>query len=187
MRGRSIDIRRGDIVNILKSAAVLAAGLVALAACQPGANNTAADANAIRDGSRAWTAAYNAGDAGGVTALYSEDATVMPPGASAATGHTAIQAFIESDIASSKAAGISLSIGNNDTVGMSGDLAWHSGSYTAVDASGATVGSGNYLEALQKRDGKWLIVRDIWNSDQAAAPAADAAPAEDAASAPATG
>jgi uncharacterized protein (TIGR02246 family) len=180
-RGRSIDIRRGDIVNILKSAAFLAAGLVALAACQPGAKNTAADESAIRDGTRAWVAAHTAGDADAVTALYSEDATVMPPGAPTATGHAAIRAFIESDIAAAKAAGVSLNLGDNDTVGKSGDLAWHSGSYTVVDASGATVGSGSYMEALQKKDGKWLIVRDIWNSDQAPAPAAEPPAAEDAA------
>jgi hypothetical protein len=37
------------------------------------------------------------------------------------------------------------------------------------------------MEALQKKDGKWLIVRDIWNSDQAPAPAAEPPAAEDAA------
>jgi hypothetical protein len=42
------------------------------------------------------------------------------------------------------------------------------------------VDSGNYLEVQQNIDGKWLIIRDIYNSDRPKAPPAEAAP-EDAA------
>lgn len=169
----------GEIVNTLKAAAIVAAGLVALAACQMAPKNTAADESAIRDGTKAWAVAYNAGDADGVTALYSEDAMVMPPGAPMAVGRAAILEYIANDITGAKAAGVTLAIGDNDTVGMSGDLAWHSGSYSVMDASGATVDTGNYMEALQRKDGKWHIVRDIWNSDRAPTPAAAAEPASE--------
>jgi hypothetical protein len=40
------------------------------------------------------------------------------------------------------------------------------------------VDSGNYLEVQQNIDGKWLIIRDIYNSDRPKAPPADASPAE---------
>ena len=161
-------------MNILKTAAVVAIGLVALAGCKLNVNTVdkAADESAIRDGSRAWAAAYNAGDADGVANLYTEDAVLMPPGAPAKFGRAAIREFIAADSAAAKAAGVTLTIEHGDTVGMSGDLAWHAGPYSVYDASGAVVDSGSYVEALQKVEGKWLTVRDIYNSEKAPAPAA---------------
>ncbi|MDH4259943.1 MAG: SgcJ/EcaC family oxidoreductase [Gammaproteobacteria bacterium] len=159
-------------MKILRTAAIAAVGLLALAACQQAAKNTAADESEIRDGSRAWATAYNAGDADGVANLYSDDAVVMPPGMQAVIGRDAIREYIVTDSAAAKAAGVMMTIEHGDSVGMSGDLAWHSGPYSVSDASGAKVDGGNYMEALQKKEGKWYIVRDIWNSDQAPAPAA---------------
>jgi uncharacterized protein (TIGR02246 family) len=160
-------------MKILKTAAAIAAGLAVLAACQQAPKNTAADESEIRDGSRAWATAYNAGDADSVAKLYAEDAVLMPPGTPAKFGRAAIREFIVADSAAAKAAGVTLTIEHGDTVGMSGDLAWHAGPYTIHDASGAVVDSGSYLEALKKVDGKWLTVRDIYNSDKAPAPAAE--------------
>ncbi|MBM2854647.1 MAG: ketosteroid isomerase-like protein [Steroidobacteraceae bacterium] len=162
-------------MNILKTAAVVAVGLVALAGCKLNVDavDTAADESAIRDGSRAWATAYNAGDADGVASLYTEDAVLMPPGTPAKYGRAAIREFIVVDSAAAKAAGLTLTIEHGDTVVMSGDLAWHAGPYSVHDASGALVDSGSYVEALQKVEGKWLTVRDIYNSDKAPAPAAE--------------
>ena len=161
-------------MNILKAAAVIAVGLVGLVACELNvdAADTAADESAIRDGSRAWATAYNAGDADGVANLYAEDAVLMPPGTPAKFGRAAIREFIVADNAAARAAGMTLTIEHGDTVGMSGDLAWHAGPYSVYDASGAVVDSGSYVAALQKVEGKWLTVRDIYNSDKAPAPAA---------------
>jgi len=164
-------------VNILKSAAVIAVGLVTLAACQMAPKNTAADESAIREISAAWAAAYNAGDADAVAALYAEDAVVQPPGAPAAVGRAAIREFVAGDIATSKAAGLTLNIPGGGTVGMSGDLAYEAGTFSVTDASGATVDAGKYLAVSQKKDGKWLTIRDTWNSDMAPAPAPAAEPA----------
>ena len=173
VRGQETIIIKGKIVNILKVAAIAAAGLIALAGCKPSMNavDTAADESAIRDGSRAWATAYNAGDADGVANLYTEDAVLMPPGTPAKYGRAAIREFIVADSAAAKTAGVTLSIEHGDSVGISGDLAWHAGPYTVHDASGAVVDSGSYVEALQKVEGKWLTVRDIYNSDKAPAPA----------------
>ena len=177
--GQTIQTDKGAPVNILKSAAVIAVGLVALAGCKPAAVDTTADEAAIKQATRDWVTGYTAGDAEGVAALYSADAVVMPPGAPTAVGHDAIRDFIASDSAAATAAGVKLVINDDDTVVMSGDLAAHSGSYSVVDASGATVDTGMYMEAVQRKDGKWLIGRDIWNSNKAPAPAAEpeAAPA----------
>jgi len=57
-----------------------------------------------------------------------------------------------------------------------GDLGWVSGTYSVVDASGATVDTGKYLSVHRRTNDKWLDIRDSWNSDTAPAPAP--APAE---------
>ena len=56
---------------------------------------------------------------------------------------------------------------------------WESGTFTATDKSGATIDAGKYITVFQRKDGKWLIVRDTWNSDNP--PPAPPAPAEAAA------
>ncbi|MBF8292496.1 MAG: hypothetical protein HW392_1323 [Steroidobacteraceae bacterium] len=169
-------------MNILKTAAVIAVGLIALAGCKPAAQDTTADEAAIRLSAPAWAASYNAGDADALAAMYWEDATLQPPGAPAATGNAAIREFLASDILASditatKAAGLTMNIPEAGAVDVSGDLAYEAGTYTVTDASGATVDAGKYIGVLLKKDGKWLYIRDTWNSDNA--PAAAAAPASE--------
>ena len=162
--------------------AIVVTGLLALAACKPSAPpavDTSADEATLKAGTTTWLEAYNAGDADRIVALYAEDAVMMPPGAPAASGHAAMKAFLTTDMANAKAAGVTL-VDGDSSAGVSGDLGWHSGSYTVKNAAGETVDSGSYAETWRKTaDGKWLIIRDIWNSDRP--PAAPAAPAEAAA------
>ena len=163
-------------MNILKSAAVIAAGLLALAACQMGAKDSTADANAIQEINKAWGDNYNAGEAGAIADLYAEDALLMPPGAPTANGRDAIRGFLAGDTAAAKAAGLTYNVSSDaDAIHVSGDMAWQNGTYTVTDASGATVDAGKYLSVFQKKDGKWQLYRDTWNSDNApaAAPAAE--------------
>ncbi len=171
-------------MNILKTAAIAAVGLLALAGCQKASVDVAAVADEAKRGVREWATAYNAGDVDTIVAKYADDAIVMAPGNPAAVGREAIREFIARDSAASKEAGITLAINEGDTAGASGDIAWHSGSYTVNDASGAVIDTGNYMEVLQNIDGKWMIIRDIWNSDRPPAPAAEPA-AEAAAETPA--
>ena len=100
----------------------------------------------------------------------------MPPGAPAVTGKTGIKAFFGEDAAKSKAAGISIKNGKVTGSGVTGDSGWVSGSYTVVDASGATIDSGSYLSVHRRNDGEWPYIRDIWNSDRPAAAPAPVAP-----------
>jgi uncharacterized protein (TIGR02246 family) len=164
-------------VNILKTAAIALVGLSVLAGCKPAAEVTTADEAEIRKSAPAWAAAYNAGDADKLAAMYWEDATLQPPGAPAATGRDAIRAFLAGDSAATKAAGLTMNIPEAGAVDVSGDLAYEAGTYFVTDASGATVDTGKYIGVFQKRDGKWLYVRDTWNSDKAPAPAPATEPA----------
>lgn len=167
-------------MNILKSAAVIAAGLFALAACQKPAMDIAALAEEMSRGMDAWAAAYNAGDADALAAMYADNGVVMPPYKPAAVGREAIREFLAADSGEARNAGLTLALSSSD-IGAAGDLAWHSGSYSVTDASGAKVDSGKFIEVRQMIDGKWMIVRDIWNSDLPPAAAAAEATAEAAA------
>lgn len=160
------------------TAAIVAAGLAVLAGCAqtaPPPPDTAADEAAIRANTAAWVEAYNAGDADKIVALYADDATMMPPDTAAAVGHEAMKQFLVADMAASKAAGLSFAL-DQEASGVAGDLGWHSGTFHANDASGASAGTGKYTEVWRRVDGKWLMITDIWNNDAPPAPAAPAAP-----------
>jgi uncharacterized protein (TIGR02246 family) len=159
-------------MNLHNIAAALAAAatMVTLAACQPAAPN-AAEMDAIKAVNGAWAEHYNAGDAGAVADLYWEDASLMAPGAPARKGRDAIREYVVAGIEESKTAGLSM---NNEhgPVNVSGNTAWQEGVFRVTDASGATVDAGKYLSVLEKRDGKWRLLRDIYNSDGAVPTAA---------------
>ena len=153
----------------------LAAGCIALAAALAGYTNPAtaasADEAAIRAQTTNWAKAYNAGDAKAVAALYADDAILLPPGAPGAKGREAILAFFTKDIAGSQAAGAVFVVSPKTDVGVSGNMGWESGTYTAT-VKGTVVEAGKFLSVSRKKGGKWLYVRDTWNADAAPAPAA---------------
>ena len=132
---------------------------------QPAPDTSAADESAIRSINPGWFKAYNAGDVNGIIALYAEDAVVNGPGAAAARGQVAIREFFMKEVAGSSAAGVTLNSGSTTDVGVSGNLGWEWGTFTVTDKSGATLDNGKYVTVLARKDGKWLIIRDIWNSD----------------------
>jgi uncharacterized protein (TIGR02246 family) len=162
------------MINLSKLV-VLAATFAALAACaKTAAPDTAGDEAAARAVNVAWFKAYNAGDGAAVAALYAEDAVLNAPGAPAARGKASISEFYLKNAAESAAAGFALADDPSSDVGVSGDLAWQSGTFKITGKSGAAVDTGKYITVFQRKDGKWMIIRDTWNSD--AAPASAAAP-----------
>ena len=153
-----------------------AVGLVALAGSSHAATPpSGADEAAIRAQTTGWAKAYNGGDAKAVAAQYSDDALLLPPGAPGVSGRAAILDFFSKDIAGSKAAGVVFNINPKTDVGVSGNMGWESGTYTAT-IKGAVVASGKFLSVSQKKDGKWLYIRDTWNADAPPAPSAAVAP-----------
>ncbi len=163
------------------NAVVLAVSFLLLNGCTQTAPpaNTAADEAAIRAINPIWFKAYTAGDVEGVVALYADDAVFSGPGAPAARGPAAIREYFKKDIAESAVAGITFKAGPKTDVGVSGDLGWEWGTFTVLDKSGATVDVGKYVSIFRRKDGKWQIIRDIYNSDTpppAPAPAEAAPP-----------
>jgi ketosteroid isomerase-like protein len=125
-----------------------------------------------------WEKAYNAGDVDGVANLYDENAILLPPGSPGVKGRAAICAFFAKDIPASQKDGIAFVLGAKPDGGVSGDMGWVSGTYVVKDKSGKVVDAGKYLSVSHKKGGKWLYVRDTWNSDGPQAPAESAAPAK---------
>jgi ketosteroid isomerase-like protein len=164
-------------MRIVKHAAAFAlATLAALPLAPPAAAaDTAGAEKTIRAAGQVFARGYNAGDAAAVAALYAPDAEVMPPGAPALHGQAEVRAFLEKDVAEMQKAGVSLHIAQKDEVTVSGKTAWHCGTWSATDKAGKVVDAGSYLEAWRESGGKWLIARDIWNSDRPPAPAPTAA------------
>ena len=161
---------------ITKFSKVFTIGLLAAAATQAWAD-PAAEMKAITAVDQTWEKAYNGRDADTIASLYDENAILLPPGAPAVKGRAAIKAFFVKDVAASAKDGITFVLGPNPQSGVSGDMGWASGSYVAKDKSGSTVDAGKYLSVSRKKDGKWVYVRDTWNSDGAPSPAAPASAA----------
>ena len=144
---------------------LVVAGSLTIAACGKTAPNMSADSSAIRSSQDAWYKSYNSGDGAGVAALYSDDAVLMAPNVPAAHGMAAIRDYYSKAAPASQASGLTAVEGPIGDTGISGDLAWQSTTYTVTDKSGATVEAGKVLTVLQRRGGKWMIIRDTWNSD----------------------
>jgi uncharacterized protein (TIGR02246 family) len=165
-------------MRMLRRFVLVVGTLIVASACAPAAPppvDTAAEEAALKTVTAAWLDAYNAGDVEKIVAMYAEDGVLMPPHAAVATGHAAIRSFLTADTAGAKAAGVKI-VPGAATAGVAGDTGWESGSYSIADASGATVDSGSYLSVSRKSNGKWLYVRDTYNSDRAL-PARAPAPA----------
>jgi len=166
----------------------LAVEIVAVAGLMLGvahaASAASADETAIRAQTTNWMKAYNGGDAKSVAALYAEDALLLPPGAAGVRGRGAILEFFTKDIAGSKASGAVFVVDPKTEVGVSGNMGWESGTYR-VNVKGAVVETGKFLSVSRKKDGKWLYLRDTWNTDAPPTPPAPPV-APKAAAAPAT-
>jgi uncharacterized protein (TIGR02246 family) len=159
-----------------KSVSWFSVAMIAAAGWTAGlAHAASADEAAIRAQTLAWEKAYNGGDAKGVAAQYADDALLLPPGSPGVKGRAAILAFFTKDIAGSKAGGAVFVIDPKTDVGVSGSTGWESGTYK-VTVKGAVVETGKFLSVSRKANGKWLYIRDTWNSDAPPAPAAAPAP-----------
>lgn len=148
---------------------------LSLTACGGPAPSAASDLAAIKAVNVAWNQHYNAGDGAAVAALYADDAVLSVPGVPPLRGKEAINAFYLKDVPSTLAAGITVADDPASDVEQSLDLAWQWGTYRNTNKAGGVVDSGKYLTVFERRGGKWMIVRDMWNSDNPAAPAASGA------------
>jgi|SRR5580693_3222716 uncharacterized protein (TIGR02246 family) len=153
-------------MNNFSKLMTFALSFVALAACAQTAPPAAkVSDDTLRATNVAWNKAYNAGDGEALAALYAEDAVLSAPGAPPVRGRTAIREYYLKDAPAFAASGLTAADDPAIDVGQSGDLAWESGTYKVTDKSGAAVDTGKFLSVLRRKDAKWMIIRDTWNSD----------------------
>jgi uncharacterized protein (TIGR02246 family) len=141
----------------------IAAGLLALALALPLPALAQAGATDLQGQiakmDQAWQAAYNAGDAAALAALYAEDAKVMAPGSAVVSGRAAIQALFTKDIArGSKNALTTVEVFGG------GDYAIAVGGFVETGADGSHKDHGSYVTVYKKVGNDWKIYRDTWNS-----------------------
>lgn len=117
----------------------------------------------------AYAAAEAAKDAAAVVAYYAPDAISYGRDAPPVSGITAIKEQIAEGIAKD-------TTGNKNVYKLvdifaEGNSVVEIGSWTKLDSAGAMVKSGHYMSYFQKRDGKYLCVRDMNVSSAPIAPA----------------
>jgi len=153
-------------MQIATRIALVAMALIAVVASASGptAIDTAADEAALRAADQTFMRAYWKGDLESVVALYAEDAVLMPADAPEAKGRDAIRKYYAADIAGLKAGEADMIL--ESTQGASGNLGWSSGRTKYTAANGAT-STGKFMSVSRKINGKWLYIRDTWNSDGA--------------------
>lgn len=117
---------------------------------------------AIAATQRQWVEAYNANDWQALSALFTPDAMLMPPGDSIVMGRREIAAWQRDNESGFQ---IQLEI---DDIEVSGDIAAVYGtSCVSIPGEDGTVyDTGKYVEIRRRGDdGDWLIAADIFNSD----------------------
>lgn len=98
----------------------------------------------------------------GIAALYTETATLMPPGADAITGAAAIADFWE--------AVLSMGVENVKLetleVDAQSDTVIERGQYTLYVSGGQVADSGKYIVIWKRINSHWKLHWDIWNSSR---------------------
>jgi uncharacterized protein (TIGR02246 family) len=118
-----------------------------------------AEIQALED---AYAAAQNAGDLEAILAYYADDAVNMPNEKPIVVGKEAIKQRLTEQFAKREEGGtISFKV---EHIMAEGDLLVEAGSSTYTSEDGE-VEMGKYVAIFEKRDGKYLCVRDIWNED----------------------
>ncbi|KUO66828.1 MAG: hypothetical protein APF83_08050 [Lutibacter sp. BRH_c52] len=113
-----------------------------------------------------WAAADNARDANAIAAFYSDDAMSMSNNAPMKVGKAAIQKEMEESLAK-RTQGETVAY---ETLEVFGDenTVTEIGTAISKDASGKVIRTGKYIAIWEKRDGKYICIRDIYNTDAAA-------------------
>ena len=150
---------------------LVSTSLLLLIACsEPAPPAPSADEvrGAIEAQNRAFGEAVHAGDTAAIGALYSADGAVLPPNGTKVTGRAAVTEFW----ASALTAGIASAVLTTEEVSYAGgETATEIGSVVLSAKDGSVVDEGKYIVLWKQEDGAWRLHRDIWNSNQAPAPA----------------
>ena len=111
----------------------------------------------------AWANADNSRDIKTVTAFYADDAVSMGNNQPMMVGHAAIENDVTAYIGK-RAKGTTVSYDVMDVFGCE-NYVTEIGKITRKDSTGKVFYTGKYMAVWEKRNGKWICIRDIANDD----------------------
>lgn len=148
----------------LKSLVVSCIAVLALTACSAPAEKAATvDMDKLKTEIQAkedaFAAAEKAKDAAGVAVYYSDDAISYGRNEEPISGNAAIKERIAQRLAKDTSG--STNVYKVVDLFAEGNMVVEIGSWTEMSAAGAETGKGHYMSLFQKRDGKYVCVRDM--------------------------
>ena len=119
---------------------------------------------AIEEGNAKFSAAVRKGEGAAIAALYTEDATLLPPDSDALKGRAAIEAFWKGGLQM----GIKEAVLTSVDVSGAGDLAYEIGRFALKiqpEGKGLIEQKGKYVVVWKMAPaGAWKLHVDIWNT-----------------------
>jgi ketosteroid isomerase-like protein len=133
---------------------------VAQEAPKPDLVKVKAEIKAVED---AWAAASNSKDVATIVGFYADDAISMNDDQPMLVGKAAIQKGVEAEMARRKEKEKTVF----ETLDLYGDenRVTEVGKTTVSDSTGKVIYTGKYMAVWEKRNGKWLTIRDMSNDD----------------------
>src|SRR3954467_7483364 len=109
-----------------------------------------------------FAALYNSGEVRNI-GYYADDATSFYQNRAPLVGKEAIVTFLKNDIISNTDR---ISFKTNEVfVSIDGNQVVEVGSFKVVDSANTPFNTGNYMSLFEKRNGKYVVVRDMSASD----------------------
>ena len=112
-----------------------------------------------------WATASNAKESLTITNFYADDAISFDNNKPMAIGKAAIRKSLDEDFAKRKDNNVTVTYETLDVYGDD-NIATEAGKTTVKDAKGTVTYTGKYMAVWEKRNGKWMVIRDIYNDDK---------------------
>lgn len=152
--------------NVITKALSFACLISFLSACNGKTDQAPIDKEQVKKDIQAredeFAAIFNSGTLKNI-GYYADDATTFLPNTAPLVGKEAIISFYESDLAE-KTDKISFKT-NEVFPSNDGQMVVEIGYFKVVDSANNPINSGNYMTLFQKKDGKYVALRDMSASD----------------------
>ncbi len=135
-----------------------------LTSCQPAKPDLAQIKSEIQAMENGYADGLNTKDANAVAVYYADDAISMANNQPAVSGKDALLKMIQADI-DGDTLNTTVSFETVD-VFAAGDFATETGKGISKDAAGNVVKTSKYMAIFEKRNGKYICIRDIYNEDK---------------------
>jgi len=155
-----------NIFTVCLALAVFAIGCTAPAEQEAMAPDFAKIKAEIQELENEWAAADNEGDISKIMSYLAEDAMTLPNNKPAISGKAAIQQDYEEGMAKRNPGDI-VSYEVVEVFGSENQVT-EIGKSVTKDSTGNIVRTGKYMAIWEKRDGKYMLLRDMGNSDMKA-------------------